>query len=68
MREHMVAFMQKIFKADHAESAPPLSEEQECWYLPIFAVYHPRKPGQVRAVFHSSAKQPNTKAYLLMTF
>lgn len=56
MKEHMVAFMQKIFKAGHAEPAPPLSEEQECWYLPIFGVYHPRKPGQVRAVFDSSAK------------
>lgn len=52
----MVAFMQKIFKAGHAEPALPLSEEQECWYLPIFGVYHPRKPGQVRAVFDSSAK------------
>lgn len=56
MKEHMVAFMQKIFEAGHAEPAPPLSEEQECWYLPIFGVYHPRKLGQVRPVFDSSAK------------
>ncbi len=57
MKEHMVAFMQRIFEAGHAEPAPPLSGEQECWFLPIFGVYHPRKPGQVRAVFDSSAKQ-----------
>lgn len=52
----MVAFMQEIFQAGHAEPAPTLSQEQECWYLPIFGVYHPRNPGQVRAVFDSSAK------------
>lgn len=49
MKEHMVAFMQKIFEAGHAEPAPPLQGKQECWYLPIFGVYHPRKPGQVRS-------------------
>ncbi|XP_025752713.1 uncharacterized protein LOC109204590 [Oreochromis niloticus] len=56
MKEHMIAFMQKIFEAGHAEPVPPTTGEQECWYLPIFGVYHPRKPGQVRAVFDSSAK------------
>lgn len=48
--------MQKIFASGHAEPAPPLSDRQECWYLPIFGVYHPHKPGQIRAVFDSSAK------------
>ncbi|KAK3507778.1 hypothetical protein QTP70_000334 [Hemibagrus guttatus] len=33
-----------IFDRDHAEVAPPLREGQECWYLPIFGVYHPQKP------------------------
>lgn len=33
-----------------------MRKKEECWYLPIFEVYHPRKPGQVRAVFVSSAK------------
>lgn len=56
MKEHMIAFMQRIFEAGHAEPAPPLKPEDECWYLPIFGVYHPHKPGQVRAVFDSSAK------------
>jgi hypothetical protein len=27
----------------------------ECWYLPLFGVYHPRKPDQIRGVFDSSA-------------
>ena len=56
MKEHLIALMQKIFEAGNAEPAPPLSKEQECWYLPICGVYHPRKPSQVLAVFDSSAK------------
>lgn len=56
MREHMLAFMQRIFESGHAEPAPLLPRDQERWYLPIFGVYHPRKPGQIRAVFDSSAK------------
>ncbi|XP_058881751.1 uncharacterized protein LOC131737334 [Acipenser ruthenus] len=56
MKDHFVAFMQKIFDRDHAEQAPPLKEGEECWYLPTFGVYHPRKPGQIRVVFDSSAQ------------
>lgn len=56
MKQHMLAFMQKIFEVGHAERAPPLNEDQERWYLPIFGVYHARKPGQVRAVFDSSTR------------
>lgn len=56
MKEYLVALMRKIFEAGHAEPAPPRSKEQECWYLPIFGVHHPHIPGQVRAVFDSSAK------------
>jgi len=48
--------MQKIFDHDQAELAPPLSEGAERWYLPIFGVYHPRKPTQIRVVFDSSAQ------------
>ncbi|XP_075438936.1 uncharacterized protein LOC142481354 [Ascaphus truei] len=55
-KEHFVAFMQKIFHSGHAESAPPLKEGEECWYLPSFGVYHPQKPGQIRVVFDSSAQ------------
>ncbi|XP_056400351.1 uncharacterized protein LOC130294492 [Hyla sarda] len=56
MKKHFQAFMQKIFDNDQAEKAPPLQENQEHWYLPIFGVYHPQKPGQIRVVFDSSAK------------
>ncbi|XP_068120871.1 uncharacterized protein [Hyperolius riggenbachi] len=56
MREHFFSFMQKIFENNHAEIDPPLKGPEECWYLPIFGVYHPKKPGQIRVVFDSSAK------------
>ncbi|VDI78659.1 Hypothetical predicted protein [Mytilus galloprovincialis] len=59
-REHFLAFMKKIFDNNHAEIAPALSDGEESWYLPIFGVYHPKKPTQIRVVFDSSAKYDNT--------
>ncbi|KAL0153706.1 hypothetical protein M9458_050984 [Cirrhinus mrigala] len=56
MREHFVSFMEKVFENGHAEVAPPLKDEEERWYLPIFGVYHPKKPGQIRVVIDSSAQ------------
>ena len=56
MKQHFDAFMQRIFDQHHAELAPPLAEGEECWYLPTFGVYHPRKPGNIGVVFDSSAK------------
>lgn len=56
MKKDFINFMQKMFDAKQAEPAPPLTEGQECWYLPLFGVYHPRKPEQIRVVFDSSAK------------
>ncbi|XP_051239353.1 uncharacterized protein LOC127353832 [Dicentrarchus labrax] len=56
MKKDFINFMQKIFDANQAEPAPQLTEGQECWYLPLFGVYHPRKPEQIRVVFDSSAK------------
>ena len=56
MRNHFVDFMQKVFDNGQAEPAPPLKQGEECWYLPIFGVYHPRKPGKIRVVFDSSAQ------------
>lgn len=56
MRKHFITFMDKIFKNKHAEIAPPLKDGEECWYLPLFDVYHPHKPKQIRVVFDSSAK------------
>ncbi|XP_071123455.1 uncharacterized protein [Mytilus edulis] len=46
--------MQGILEQGHAELAPPITEE--CWYLPVFGVYHPRKKDKVRIVFDSSSK------------
>ncbi len=56
MKEQFSAFMKKLFQNHHAERAPPIHEDEECWYLPIFGVYHPQKPGQIRVVFDSSAQ------------
>lgn len=55
-RDHFLTFMDGIFKEEHAELAPPLREEEECWFLPLFGVYHPKKKDQIRGVFDSSAK------------
>lgn len=56
MKDHFLDFMAKIFENRHAELAPPLSDNEKCWYLPIFGVYHSQKPGQIRVVFDSSAQ------------
>ncbi|XP_068223649.1 uncharacterized protein [Palaemon carinicauda] len=55
-QEHILTFMSKIFNNNHAELAPPLKDHEECWYLSLFGVYHPKKPDQIRGVFDSSAK------------
>ncbi|XP_075533172.1 uncharacterized protein LOC142566217 [Dermacentor variabilis] len=48
--------MNELFIKGHAEEAPPLHVDEECWYLPIFGVHHPQKPDQIRVVFDSSAQ------------
>lgn len=50
----MCDFMKDIFDTGAAERAPELSGEHQSWYLSIYEVTHPRKPGKVRAVFDSS--------------
>lgn len=30
-----------------------LKKKQECWYLPLFGVYHPKKPDQMRGMVDS---------------
>jgi len=54
-QQHFVEFMSKILENGHAEVAPDLKPNEECWYLPIFGVYHPKKVDQIRVVFDSSA-------------
>ena len=59
MKEHFFDFMQKVIENHQAEPAPPLKPGEECWYLPIFGVYHPQKPDKIRVVFDSSAQYSN---------
>ena len=33
---------------------------ENCWYLPHHAVFHPRKPNKIRAVFNCAACQHGT--------
>ncbi|KAJ8359027.1 hypothetical protein SKAU_G00155520 [Synaphobranchus kaupii] len=47
--------MENMLSRGHAEVAPPLQQGEECWYLPLFGVYHPKKPNKIRVVFDSSA-------------
>ncbi|XP_062610035.1 uncharacterized protein LOC134271839 [Saccostrea cucullata] len=55
-RTHFIEFMKKVLDSGAAEVAPTLgADKKEVWYLPIFGVYHPKKPNQVRGVFDSSA-------------
>ncbi|KAJ8381227.1 hypothetical protein SKAU_G00020050 [Synaphobranchus kaupii] len=56
MKSHYTEFMQRMLDNDQAERAPPLEAGKEHWYLPTFGVYHPKKPGQIRVVFDSSAE------------
>ncbi|XP_067275269.1 uncharacterized protein [Pseudorasbora parva] len=56
MKTHFFDFMQKVIENKQAEPAPPLQSREECWYLPIFGVYHPHKPDKIRVVFDSSAQ------------
>lgn len=57
MQKQFLEFMEKLFENEHAEIAPTIDNKNECWYLPIFGVYHPQKPEQIRVVFDSSAEQ-----------
>ncbi|VDI23124.1 Hypothetical predicted protein [Mytilus galloprovincialis] len=65
-QEHIFTFMQKLFECKHAEVAPPLKNDEECWYLPVFGVYHPKKPDKVRCVFDSSASYDNVSLNSVM--
>ncbi|XP_056101657.1 uncharacterized protein LOC130080328 [Rhinichthys klamathensis goyatoka] len=60
MKEHFLNFMEKMFESGHAEPVLPSTKDQECWYLPFFGVYHPRKPDQIRVVFDSNATYKDT--------
>ncbi|KAK3096683.1 hypothetical protein FSP39_002345 [Pinctada imbricata] len=55
-RQHVLEFMQKLLDNGHAERAPEIEPSSECWFLPLFGVYHPRKRDHIRIVFDSSAR------------
>ena len=54
-RKHFFEFMKKVFDSGAAEKAPENSSHLQRWYLPLFGVYNPKKPGKIRGVFDSSA-------------
>lgn len=54
MKADFLDFMENMFKRAHAEVAPPVQPGQECWYLSLFGVYHPKKPDRICVVFDSS--------------
>ncbi|XP_056001793.1 uncharacterized protein LOC130048768 [Ostrea edulis] len=55
-KTHFLEFMRNLFEAGHIELAPQLPPNTECWYLPLFGVYHPQKKDKIRGDFDSSAK------------
>jgi hypothetical protein len=55
-KKQVIDFIEKLLQNQHAELARELPTLSERWYLPMFAVFHPKKPDSVRVVFDSSAK------------
>ena len=51
--------MGQLLENGHSGVAPAVAADEECWFLPIFGVKHPKKPDQIRVVFDSSAKYEN---------
>lgn len=41
-RQHFTEFINNMFRNGHAGEAPTLEQNEECWYLPLFGVYHPK--------------------------
>ncbi|XP_021366693.1 uncharacterized protein LOC110459000 [Mizuhopecten yessoensis] len=54
-KEHFTTFMKGIIENGHADVATTIDPQAECWYLPLFGVYHPKKKDKIRGVFDSSA-------------
>lgn len=54
-RKHFVDFMAKVVESA-AEVAPKLTKDKEVSHLPLFGVYHLRKPEKIRGVFDSSTE------------
>ena len=55
-----INFVMNLVKSGHAyKVTESFSEENQCWYLPHHAVYHPRK-GKIRVVFDGAAEYKGT--------
>lgn len=50
MRGQFLTFMQNMFETGQAGLALPL-KEKEYWYLPMFGINQPQKPGQIQVVW-----------------
>ena len=55
-RQHVSEFIEALFDNGHAERAPDIDNDTECWYLPLFGIYHSQKKDKLRIVLDSSAK------------
>lgn len=62
-KKKYITFMENIIKKGDAETvprAPIVSSESgspsQCWYLPHFGVFHPKKPDKIRVVFDCRAE------------
>lgn len=68
MKRQYTEFIKNMLDNDHAELAPPLSSDQEHWYLPSFGVYHPQKPDQLRVVFGEEEHGHDAKKFIMRHF
>ncbi|KAJ8381260.1 hypothetical protein SKAU_G00020380 [Synaphobranchus kaupii] len=58
MKEHFVDFMKKIFSNGHAELAPALKKDQECWSEPVAVM------SDIQQMFHSFLVREDHRDYL----
>lgn len=52
-RKQVLDFIDNLLENQHAELAPELADTSERWYLPMFSVFHPKKPESIRVVLVS---------------
>ena len=60
-KQHFVDFMSKLYGHTEEAEEEELKSDEECWYLPIFGVYHPKKVDQIRAVFEEEQGEKRSR-------
>lgn len=45
-KKQVIDLIKKLLRNQHAKLAPKRPVTTEKWYLPMFAVYHPKKVGE----------------------